>query len=75
MKELNYQLLPCPFCGSEELELHEHLIPSSPCGNVIAFVECVKCGAKTKEYTKDGHGIEHLEDAVSAWNRRSNEKI
>ena len=50
------KLKPCPFCGSDNVELHRN----------IEYVLCTKCGARGTPF--DGHPA----DAVESWNRRAN---
>lgn len=54
------KLLPCPFCGSTNLDV---------CGVLVRYVHCLDCGTdgpwpchQRKEQTQ--------EEAVEAWNRR-----
>lgn len=53
------ELKPCPFCGSKDVTVYE-LYPSS-------YARCRVCGAEGS--LRDSH-----DEAVAAWNRRTNAK-
>lgn len=53
------ELLPCPFCGSKDIET------GGPCYD--AFM-CNECGIS--QYDQDGHA-----EAVAAWNRRASTSV
>lgn len=63
-------LLPCPFCGSENINLHE--------GSSFRWVYmgCDDCGAQTGEYRfhtlveQEQAKIEALQDGKKEWNTR-----
>jgi Lar family restriction alleviation protein len=63
-------LLPCPFCGSENINLHQ--------GSSFRWVYmgCDDCGAQTGEYRfhtlveQEQGKIEALQDGVKEWNTR-----
>lgn len=57
MSDLNEQLLPCPFCASDDLDNQV-----SEFGN--EFIQCRKCGG-------DGPLASSDETAEAAWNRRA----
>ena len=65
----NDVLLPCPFCGSENLELAHTWTPSY-------WIECLSCGAHVgdeeswTENTEQSH-LESAKRAIEAWNRRT----
>lgn len=50
-------LLPCPFCGSDDVH-HQHLAPDDSC------VKCRNCGGWGPNYEQFGGGPE-------AWNKRN----
>lgn len=50
-----YELIPCPFCGSARAEVH---------GTVSAFGVCLDCGATTGIHFG-------RKAAAEAWNRRA----
>ena len=52
------ELLPCPFCGSE------NILEFGKQDDDWASVECRNCRAGT-------HKFENLQDAVAAWNTRA----
>lgn len=64
----NDVLLPCPFCGSTNLELAHTHTPSY-------WVECPDCNAQVgdneswSENTEQSH-LESAKRAIQAWNRR-----
>ena len=51
-----FELNPCPFCGSEDVT----------CDRLedVYYVECWDCGAKIESYNG-------MEDAVAGWNARA----
>ena len=49
-------LKPCPFCGSEELDIWQNDVDNY-------FVVCIGCGAS-------GRDERRVEKAVEVWNRR-----
>ena len=51
------ELKPCPFCGSDELDIWQN-----DAGNY--FVVCIGCGANGRDERKE-------EKAVEVWNRRT----
>lgn len=55
MEKLNI----CPFCGSSEVKVVKGIMNTS-------LILCDKCGATVSFY-----GKEHEEQAVQAWNKRS----
>lgn len=76
--ESEAKLLPCPFCGSDDLEICNTHTPSY-------WVECHKCGAEAHgesfKYTTKQHNDFHskplpppyvkaMKSAIAAWNRR-----
>ncbi|MBQ7216955.1 MAG: Lar family restriction alleviation protein [Synergistaceae bacterium] len=54
------KLESCPFCGSDNVS--QVLMPG-----FSWIVGCNECGCRTSEYT-------HSADAVTAWNRRADQK-
>lgn len=72
--EAQDKLLPCPFCGSEDLELNNT-------HTACYWVECSQCGAEvsgTAIYSDSDKPEDHLEaakSAISAWNRRQPQKM
>jgi Lar family restriction alleviation protein len=61
---MSKQLLPCPFCGSDDVELSTGYQGESCEENARRYVECIKCAASTEFGRTD-------EEAIAAWNRRS----
>lgn len=63
------KLKPCPFCGGEAfifvIPPHKHRIVPLPDYAGEAFVECTKCTCAMSADTK--------EEAIKAWNRRTND--
>ena len=56
-------LLPCPFCGGEDLEI-EHAPTYMKTHPDVSWVLCPDCGARgSEEWTKD--------IAIAAWNTRA----
>lgn len=56
------QLKPCPFCGSNEIQLY--ICPSEVKTEYVVY--CLGCGASSMYADKE-------KDAVFAWNRRAGE--
>ena len=57
-------LLPCPFCGSNDLRIPKNI--ESENGYIVAkatTVECLECGAS-------GPKIAYVSDVLKAWNER-----
>ena len=68
------ELKPCPFCGGEDITLHEAYGNAHVEGR--AWIRCEHCGARIG----DGYPNPHLFDiedsteyAVRNWNRRAND--
>lgn len=59
------ELLPCPFCGGNDLTMVSFGVGS------LAYVRCERCGARGTSYGEPTmvRGIEGL--AMDAWNRRA----
>ena len=53
---MSEEIKPCPFCGSEMVEIHWT-------DKTICFIECVECEARTGE-------IEGGDEAIDLWNQR-----
>ena len=54
------ELKPCPFCGSDRIEIDDLGYQETPCW----FVACNNCGAEIS-------GFLYLSRAIEAWNRRA----
>lgn len=54
---MNYELKPCPFCGSNDIAVN---------GSTTFWCECLNCRVETFGYYTE-------EEAVEAWNRREAE--
>lgn len=67
-KELNgmkNKLKPCPFCGSEQMEVGGTLYH----GEYRVFVRCLDCPAEVYSRFNSNYLLAE-EEAVAAWNRR-----
>lgn len=58
------KILPCPFCGSDEVSLSDGYM-----GQTIGhFVECIKCGASS-------HMNPDKNETIKLWNTRNTEEL
>lgn len=69
-------LLPCPFCGSSDIDgpnisTHHQETLGGPDIALEGFVSCNECGATTVEYVDSPDETRALADTVAAWNRRT----
>ena len=64
MTEKVFDLLPCPFCGKQDIE-YGYI---GGCGFNVAFVKCVGCCATVKHYGE-------IEGAVAIWNSRKGNDV
>ncbi|WP_419692202.1 Lar family restriction alleviation protein [Burkholderia gladioli] len=55
------ELLPCPFCGSDEVTVGSF---GSSCIDPQHYVQCEQCDGATVRHASDG-------EAIAAWNRRA----
>lgn len=58
------KLLPCPFCGSTEIEIYEYHGEKMGLEYGGFFPECANCGCRLNYYESRGKSLE-------AWNRRA----
>lgn len=68
-----YNVLPCPFCGSDKIMMTKGYNPPL----MRMYVYCESCGARAKTMTGfdgyDNSGI--FADALSVWNSRASKKL
>jgi Lar family restriction alleviation protein len=57
----NKELLPCPFCGSDDLH-------STGNGVYSSYIECNGCGAS-------GPAADHADNEQALWNRRAAQPV
>lgn len=71
IKRVNSRLRSCPCCGGKA-EVREQSRPDGYCSYNVLFVECGRCGLKTKELIMDDYYGEHHtpEKSAELWNRR-----
>lgn len=59
-------LLPCPFCGSDDVAIHHATtgyVPTVYYPNNPGYVECARCGCRTSKRI-------YAKSAVENWNKR-----
>ncbi len=62
----NKKLKPCPFCGSESIDMYCYDPYDGYQGNLSRWeICCMSCEVKLERVKR--------EDAVNAWNRRAND--
>lgn len=62
-------LLRCPFCGSEAVLNHGHMITAT--GQYLANVKCSECGVASRVVWSTDSPEEAVKEAVEAWNKRA----
>lgn len=68
LKELQKQLKPCPFCGSDVIYItHRNGYIDT---TVIVFCNSCKISVDIEENDQEGWNGETVRRAVKAWNRR-----
>lgn len=67
--EKEIEILPCPFCGSENVE-PRHFPGQYGYSPSDDYVECCCCGA-TGGHVMDRDDGNHLEKAINKWNNRA----
>ena len=61
-------LKPCPFCGSEAVLNHGHMITAT--GQYLANVKCSECGIATRVVWSTDSPEEAVKESIEAWNKR-----
>lgn len=72
IRRINGRLKYCPCCGGIA-EVKELLKPDGYCSYNVVYIECDRCGLRTKDFDVDGYyGDERHtpEEAAEAWNKR-----
>lgn len=72
IKRVNKRLTPCSCCGGRA-EVKKSTRPDGYCSYSVVYVECNRCGLRTKDLDVDGYydGERHTpEEAAELWNRR-----
>lgn len=64
------ELLPCPFCGGDDLKLHEDFSEDEPRRAYAWHVFCQNCHCHGRNNFPIGWA-ETQDEAVTAWNRRT----
>lgn len=64
-KEKSPELLPCPFCGGEDIEVNETILPGDT--EKSYNIGCPDCGV-WYDWIFDSE-----KEAIEAWNRRAHE--
>lgn len=65
------ELLPCPFCGGEDLEVMTNNEMNKRYGGIRAVVMCNTCRAQGAIAETKGFESEAKIGAINLWNRRS----
>lgn len=64
------ELKPCPFCGSDDLELMSSYYTVDIKNKWDASISCKKCTAKFKSGDRVYTEKKAIESVVNAWNKR-----
>ena len=59
-------MLPCPFCGSEEITYTELQVYS----HFRGYVVCTKCGGKGPDWDLNAFPKSGKDKAIEDWNKR-----
>lgn len=65
------ELLPCPFCGGEDLKVMTDNEMNMRYGGIRAVVMCNTCRAQGAIAKIEGFESEAKREAIKLWNRRS----
>lgn len=65
------ELLPCPFCGGEKLEVKTDSNMYGRVGSIRAVVMCNTCRAQGGIAETEWYGSKVKTGAIRLWNRRS----
>lgn len=68
---IEVELLPCPFCGEEDLKVKIDNEMKWECGRIRAVVMCNTCRAQGAIAETKGFESEAKIGAINLWNRRS----
>lgn len=68
---IEVELLPCPFCGGEDLEVKTDSNMYGRVGIIRAAVMCNTCRAQGAIVEIEGFESEAKTGAIKQWNRRS----
>jgi Lar family restriction alleviation protein len=63
--EMNEELKPCPFCGSDKISIVEVILKQPP---PHYQVFCIECGCGTQRYSY--YALPNKETAIIRWNKR-----
>lgn len=71
IRRVNSRLKSCPCCGGKA-EVKEGFDTDGRCGYDTVYIECSRCGLKTKKLITDGYYNERHtpEEVAELWNRR-----
>lgn len=70
-KVTEFELLPCPFCGGEDLRVKTDNVMHMEYGRIRATVMCNTCRAQGGIAEIEGFESEAKTAAIKLWNRRS----
>lgn len=65
------ELLPCPFCGGEDLSVKTDNVMHMEYGRIGAVVMCNTCRAQGGIAETEWYGSKAKTGAIKLWNRRS----
>lgn len=59
--------MPCPVCGSSDIQILESRYEATPQGEPWKYVHCGQCGIRTDSFSPYDDRIKNM---IDRWNRR-----